>query len=149
LRRGQFGYGWLSLFRPTARSGRNLQGGIPALEELGSDGGSNGRKAQRNQELRNQEQQRGQTPWLSSDKATTQLTHGVFPLKCVLRLIRSDLAASGVVPPDNRVGYQACTHIIGISGTILETHLTHFLYPDSRARKTCTTGISGPDFDGG
>ena len=28
-------------------------------------------------------------------------------MKCVLRLIRSDLAAPGVVPPDNRVGYQA------------------------------------------
>jgi hypothetical protein len=28
-------------------------------------------------------------------------------LKCVLRLIRSDLAAPGVVPPDDRGGYQA------------------------------------------
>ena len=28
-------------------------------------------------------------------------------MKCVLRLIRSDLAAPGVVPPDDRVGYQA------------------------------------------
>ena len=28
-------------------------------------------------------------------------------MKCVLRLIRSDLAAPGVVPPDDRDGYQA------------------------------------------
>jgi hypothetical protein len=57
-------------------------------------------------------------PWLSDDKSSTQLTHGVVPLKCVLRLIRSDLAAPGVVPSDGRVGYQAYTHTIGISGTI-------------------------------
>lgn len=28
-------------------------------------------------------------------------------MKCVLRLIRSDLAATGMVPPDDRGGYQA------------------------------------------
>ena len=91
-RRGQFGYGCLS---------RNLQEGIRPLEEFGTGSGPKGRDAQRNQK-----QQPGQTPWLSDDKATTQLTHGVIPLKCVLRLIRSDLAAPGVVPPDDRGGYK-------------------------------------------
>lgn len=70
-------------------------------------------------------------------------------MKCVLRLIRSDLAAPGVVPSDGRVGYQAYPQIIDISGTILETSLCNLPYPDCRTRKTCINGTSGPDFDGG